>query len=138
MIKWLYDNKEVRAHFESNLIDWQFILEQAPWWGGFYERMIGTVKLCLQKVLGNAKLNANELLTVLTELEATLNSRPLSYEYDEVGAEMLTPSHFIYGHWLLSLPEEVRNDEEESEMGFLGRFRYLALLSIHFWNRWQI
>ena len=64
MIKRLYDNKEVRAHFESNLIDWQFILEQAPWWGGFYERMIGTVKLCLRKVLGNAKLNANELLTV--------------------------------------------------------------------------
>ena len=137
MIKQLYDNKEVRAHFESNQIDWQFILEQAPWWGGFYERMIGTVKLCLRKVLGNAKLNANELLTVLTELETSLNSRPLSYEYDEVGVEMLTPSHFIYGRWLLSLPEEVRNDEEESEMGFLRRFRYLAWLSIHFWNRWR-
>lgn len=88
-------------------------------------------------VLGNAKLNADELLTVLTELEATLNSCPLTYEYDEVGAEMLTPSHLIYGCWLLSLPEEVRNDEEESETGFLGRFRYLARLRIHFWNRWR-
>ena len=99
--------------------------------------MIGTVKRCLRKVLGNAKLNADELLTVLTELEATLNSRPLTYEYDEVGAEMLTPSHLIYGRRLLSLPEEVRNDEEESETGFLRRFSYLARLRIHFWNRWR-
>jgi len=59
-----------------------------------------------------------ELLTVLTELEPTLNSRPLAYEYDEVGAEMLIPSHLIYGHQLLSLPKEVRDDEEGSEKGF--------------------
>ena len=38
---------------------------------------------------------------------------------------------------MLSLPEEVRNDEEESEAGFLRRFRYLARLRIHFWNRWR-
>ena len=137
VIKRLHDNEEVRAHLESNRIDWRFILERAPWSGGFYERMIGTVKRCLRKVLGNAKLNADKLLTVLTELEATLNSRPLTYEYDEVGAEMLTPSHLIYGRRLLSLPEEVRNDEEESETGFLRRFSYLARLRIHFWNRWR-
>lgn len=137
VIKRLYDNEEVRAHLESNRIDWKFILERAPWWGGFYERMVGTAKRCLRKVLGNAKLNADELLTVLTEVEATLNSRPLTYEYDEVGAEMLTPSHLIYGRRLLSLPEEARNDEEESETGILRRFRYLARLRIHFWNRWR-
>lgn len=137
MIKRLYDNEEVRAHLESNRIDWKFILEWAPWWGRFYERMIGTAKRCLRKVLGNAKLNADELLTVLTEVEATLNSRPLTYEYDEVGAEMLTPSHLIYGRRLLSLPVEARNDEEESETGLLKRFRYLARLRIHFWKRWR-
>ena len=137
VIKRLYDNEEVRAHLESNRIDWKFILERAPWWGGFYERMIGTAKRSLRKVLGNAKLNADELLTVLTEVEATLNSRPLTYEYDEVGAEMLTPSHLIYGRRLLSLPEEARNDEEETETGLLKRFRYLARLRIHFWKRWR-
>ncbi|KAL9986389.1 hypothetical protein ACROYT_G000531 [Oculina patagonica] len=55
-------------------------------------------------------------------------SRPLTYEYDEVGAEMLTPSHLIYGRRLSSLPEEVRNDEEESETGFLRRFRAMQKL----------
>ena len=136
LLRRLHENREVREHLESNRIDLRFSLERAPCWGGFYERLIGTAKRCLRKVLGNARLNADELLIVLTELEATLNSRPLTYDYDELGAEMLTPSHLIYGRRLLSLPE-MRNDEEESETGLLKRFRYLAKLRIHFWNRWR-
>ena len=65
-----------------------------------------------------------------------MNSLPLAYEYDEVGAEMLTPSHLIYGCRLLSFPAEVRDDEEENQTGFLRRFRYLARLRMHFWDRW--
>ena len=49
---------------------------------------------------------------------------------------MVTPSHFIYGRRLFSLPE-MRNDEEESQTGLLRRFRYLAKLRIHFWKRWR-
>ena len=95
LLRRLHENREVREHLESNRIDWRLNLERALWWGGFYERLIGTTKRCLGKVLGNARLNADELLTVLMELEATLNSRPLTYDYDELGAEMLTPSHLI-------------------------------------------
>ena len=95
LLRRLHENREVREHLESNRIDWRLNLERALWWGGFYERLIGTTKRCLRKVLGNARLNADELLTVLMELEAALNSRPLTYDYDELGAEMLTPSHLI-------------------------------------------
>ena len=137
LLKRMRDSKEVKEHLEGNRIDWKFNLERTPWWGGFYERLIGTAKRCLRKVLRKAKLNADELLTVLTELEATMNSRSLTYEYDEVGPEMLTPSHLIYGRQLISLPEETRDDEEESETGYLRRFRYLAKLRIHFRNRWR-
>ncbi|KAL9967410.1 hypothetical protein ACROYT_G025628 [Oculina patagonica] len=108
LVKRLCDSDGVK---ESNRIDWKFNLEKTPWWGGFYERLIGTAKRCLRKVLGNAKLNASELLTVLTEVEATMNSRPLTYEYDEIGAEMLTPSHLIYCRRLLSFPAEEYNNK---------------------------
>lgn len=34
-------------------ITWKFITERAPWWGGFYEWLIGLMKRCLKKTLGN-------------------------------------------------------------------------------------
>ena len=49
-------------------------MERAPWWGGFFERLIGSVKLCLKKTLGKAYLTYDELVTVIMEIEAVLNS----------------------------------------------------------------
>lgn len=109
-------------------------MEWVFWWGGFYECMIGIVKCCFRKVFGNVKLNVDELLIVLIEVEAILNLRFLTYEYDEVGVEMFILLYLIYGCWLLSLLEEVRNDEEESEIGFFKRFRYFVRLRIYFWK----
>ena len=66
LVKRLCDSNEVKERLETNRIDWKFNLEKTPWWGGFYERLISTAKRCLRKVLGNAKLNADELLTVFS------------------------------------------------------------------------
>jgi hypothetical protein len=93
----LFGSLKMRAYLENNKLEWRFNLEKPPWWGGFFERMVGKVKRCLRKVLGNAKLTYDELLTTLVEIEGTLNSRPLIYAYDEVGVEVLTPSHLIFG-----------------------------------------
>ena len=137
VLKTLREDPEVMAHLAKSRVEWRFNLEKAPWWGGFYERMVGSVKRCLKKVLGNAKLKFDELLTILLEVEGTLNCRPLTYEYDEIGAEVLTPSHLLFGRRLVSLPDEVCEEEEEGENGFLKRFRYLAKKRLHFWNRWR-
>ena len=64
-----FKSKETVAFLQKNRIDWKFILPKSPWWGGFYERMIGVVKSSLRKVLGSAKLTFEELYTVLTEIE---------------------------------------------------------------------
>ena len=58
--------------------------------------MVGCVKRCLTRVLGSARLTFDELFTVLIEVEGSLNSRPLTYEYDEACEEVLTPSHLIF------------------------------------------
>ena len=60
-------------------ITWRFNLERAPWWGGFFERLILCVKRCLKKTIRNAKLTYEELLTVVVDIECVLNSRPLTY-----------------------------------------------------------
>eukprot|EP00795_Rhopilema_esculentum_P013901 gene13901-biopygen3813 len=85
--------------------------------------MVGQVKRCLREVIGNAKSSFDELNTVLSEIENTLNCRPLTYDYDEPGVEVLTQSHLIFGRRVSSLSEEIlrdkavdeRKDGEESE-----------------------
>ena len=76
-LRTLFHEPQLREEMQNHRIEWCFNLERAPWWGGFFKRMVGCVKRCLKKVLGNARLTYDELLTVLTEEEATLNSRPL-------------------------------------------------------------
>ena len=106
----LFNHPEVRTDLEHMRVEWRFNLERAPWWGGFFERMVASVKV--RKTLGNARLSFDELSTLLTEIECTLNSRPLTYEYNEVGEEVLTPSHLIYGRQIKTLPDEIMEPDD--------------------------
>ncbi|VDL78814.1 unnamed protein product [Nippostrongylus brasiliensis] len=56
---------------------WQYITPYAPWQGGVYERLIRSVKLAMYKSLGKLIPTKEELLTLLVEIEAMLNTRPL-------------------------------------------------------------
>ena len=117
---------------------WEFILSSTPWWGGYWERLVQSSKRCLQKVLGRAKLNYEELLTALAEVEGVLNSRPLCHIYDDTIDEVLTPSHLTIGRRLLSppyssvSPELIQFTKETASQ----RARYLHKLLSHFWDRW--
>lgn len=96
---------DTQKFLSNNGITWQFIVERAPWWGGFYERMVGLLKRCLKKILGKALLTLIELTTIVTEVEAVLNSRPLTYVYSDIeDGPPLTPSHFLCGHRLITVP----------------------------------
>ena len=63
--------------------------------------------------------------------------RCLTYEYDEAGEEVLTPSHLIFGRRIKTVPDEIVEDEEEGESRYTRRFRYLSVRLAHFWNRWR-
>lgn len=76
-------------------IQWKFNPPSAPWWGGFFERMIGMLKNILRRVLGKASLNYEELYTVLCDAESVINSRPLTYLADDDDLDPLTPAMFF-------------------------------------------
>lgn len=42
----------VQSYVSGAGIHWRFIVELAPWIGGYYERLVGIVKLTLRKSLG--------------------------------------------------------------------------------------
>ncbi|XP_035233801.1 uncharacterized protein LOC118205619 [Stegodyphus dumicola] len=91
MIDW---DKLIKNHV-VNRIKWKFIPPASPWWGGFWERMIGLMKNILRKVLGNASLKYEELYTILCDCENILNCRPLTYISEDLELEPLTPAMFF-------------------------------------------
>ena len=102
----LFKSREISNYLTDRKIRWKFNLAKAPWWGGFYERLIRGIKSCLKKNLSKAKLSFDEIQTVIIQIESVLNSRPLTYLYSSELEEPLTPSHLVIGRRLLSLPEQ--------------------------------
>ena len=61
----------------------------------------------------------------------------MTYTYEELDEEVLTPSHLIHGRRLKSLPDENIEEAVENETNCRKRFRHLTLRLVHFWNRWR-
>ena len=68
----------VKEFCRNSFITLKFILERSPWWEGFYERLVGTVKNSLKKILGKARLSFDEIHTTICEIENVVDSRPLT------------------------------------------------------------
>ena len=96
-------------YLTNNRVTWRFIVDRAPWWGGFWERMVKTVKQSLKKAIGRTTLTYDELNMILIELESIVNTRPITYVYDdnESVSYPLTPSDLIYGRKITSSHFEV-------------------------------
>ena len=90
-------SQEVQQVLAEKRITWKFIVERAPWWGGFWEKLIRSVKRPLKKVIGKSTLSVDELHTILTEIEAVINARPITYVYgdDESISYPLTPADLM-------------------------------------------
>ncbi|XP_042860480.1 uncharacterized protein LOC122246179 [Penaeus japonicus] len=83
---------EVVAMYGHLAPKWKFIVPRSPWWRGWWERLIRSVKLALSKTLGLNYISVRELETVLVEIEECIN---VSEDPDPL--HYLTPSHFILG-----------------------------------------
>lgn len=139
-LKELYNflNNEFRPRFEEELtesrIKWKFIPPASPHFGGCWESMVKIIKSHLFKVIGKQLLSYEELVTVLTQIECILNSRPLTVlSSDPSEPTALTPSHFLNTTPLLSLPSpEVEN------ISLVHRYTLLDKLVQSFWKRWRL
>ena len=144
-IRSIFTHQDVQNHTSSLGIKFEFNLPKAPWWGGLFERLIKSVKRCLRKIIGQARLNYDEMTTALVEVEAVLNSRPLTYVTTDDMDEPLTPSHLLTGHRILSLPDNPKLNEEEEDEEFnlierkqlTRRARHLNRTLNTFWTRWR-
>ena len=131
---------EAQHHFRGRCIKWKLILENAPWWGGFYERMTQSIMRYLQKVIGKAVLAYDELAMVLADVEATLNSRPISYLSSEDIGEPLTQSQLLSSCRLLPDLMDHKDDptfgDPDPKKDLTWRMWHLSQILEHFW-RWR-
>ena len=115
-------------------VSWKFITERASHGGGHWERVCRQFKEPLRKVLGKAFLKYTEIMTVLTDIEAIINSRPLPYVGDDIqGERIITPALLAIGRELGSPPDA---PPRKAEVSLSERFRYQQQLQSHFWSRW--
>ncbi|XP_014487595.1 PREDICTED: uncharacterized protein LOC106751252 [Dinoponera quadriceps] len=87
-----------------------------------------------RKVIGEATFTYEEMVTLLAEVEAYMNSRPIAAMSDDPeDLSPLTPGHFLIGALLLSVPEPLLTEEPTSR---LTRWKLLQKMRDHVWQRW--
>ena len=91
-----------------------------------------SMKKHLRRVVANVKLTFEEFSTILTQIEACLNSRPLvPLPHDDDGVEALTPGHFLIGRPLEALPDPAFSYRNVS---LLKRWHLSQALLRQFWQ----
>ena len=135
--KWLSTlrkDEDLFNFLSAKEIEWKFNMSRAPWWGGFFERLIGITKSTLSKAIGRALLTFEELEEVLLDVESVLNNRPLCYLGEEFEMPVITPNLLFRGQPARFLEENGENMSEGEEM--TRRLRYLKKCRDNVRKRW--
>jgi len=141
-------NKELRAyiqqlhkdyHLDKSIklsgMQWHFNPSATPHFGGLWESAVKSTKTHLVKCTKGALFTFEELSTLLCQVEAVLNSRPMtSLSTDPLDYSALTPAHFLIGSPLTQILEPTIATEPRNK---LKRWELVRFQSQHFWNRWS-
>ena len=116
-------------------INWSFNPPQSPHFGGMFECMIKAAKRSMKKVLENAEISDEEMLTAITGTQYLINSRPLTYQLANIDYNVpLTPNHFLIGQ----LGGDFSPECELASLHPVERWKRVQELISHFWKRLMI
>ncbi|XP_043461973.1 uncharacterized protein LOC122498348 [Leptopilina heterotoma] len=119
----------------DNSIKWNFIPPYSPHMGGLWEAAVKSAKSHLRAVINGAPFTFEEFYTIIVEIEAILNSRPMCpVSSDPNDMNVLTPGHFLIGTSLSSILEESVLDIPTNRV---NRFQLLSQVQQSFWRRWS-
>ncbi|XP_046665229.1 uncharacterized protein LOC124357451 [Homalodisca vitripennis] len=125
------------SHFASlKGIDFRFNPPAAPHQGGLWESAVKSAKHHLRRVMGETILTLPEFMTLTVQVEAMLNSRPLTpLSADPSDLSALTPGHFLIGTPLAALPEA---DHHNTPTNRLRHWHLVQAFHQRIWKRWHL
>jgi len=141
-------NRELKAFFKSEefsrqmhdyaaktQFQWHFIPPNSPHFGGLWEAGVKSLKYHWKRTVGKELLTFEEFSTLLTQVEACLNSRPLiALSSEPNDPSYLSPGHFLIGAPLTSLPEP---DFTSTTINSLSRWQRVQRFNQQLWKRWS-
>lgn len=127
--------EKIDKRMEGEGIEWRFNPPSAPHFGGLWENAVKSTKFHLTRIMKDARLTLGELSTLLCQIEACVNSRPMTpISSDPSDLEALTPAHFLIGGPMFLPPEK---DLTETSPNGIRRWKRVQYLMQTFWKRWQ-
>lgn len=126
--------KRVDEFCRTKGIEWSFIPPRSPHFGGIWEAGVKSVKFHLKRIVGSRSLTFEELTTTVVQIEAQLNSRPLTQCSDDPNdLTAISPAHFLIGREMQCIPEPSYLNLRESA---LSRWQLVQAMQQQFWKRW--
>ncbi|XP_062538696.1 uncharacterized protein LOC134206972 [Armigeres subalbatus] len=126
--------KKLNEFCTERTIEWSFIPPRSPHMGGIWEAGVKSVKSHLKMVMAENKLSFEQLATVLAQIEAILNSRPLSpLSNDPNDIAAITPAHFLIGREFQAIPEP---SYQHLPQGRLSKWQLVQDIRQRFWRVW--
>nr|XP_049706204.1 uncharacterized protein LOC126056614 isoform X6 [Helicoverpa armigera] len=115
-------------------IEFLFIPSYTPHFNGMAESAVRSTKYHLRRLLQLTHFTYEEMHTCLTQVEAILNSRPITaLNSDPTDFTPLTPAHFLIGRSLVSVPHPQLTERITS----LERYKRIEFVKQHFWKRFS-
>lgn len=97
---------KITSEMAADAITWHFIPPRAPHFNGLWEAAVRATKHHFIRIVSDGSLTFEGATTFLTQIEAILNSRPLTpLTSDPEDYSYLTPGHFLVGDSLVAYPE---------------------------------
>lgn len=129
-----FDKYKFREKLTNKKIKWQFIPPHSPHMGGSWERLVRSVKRSLAAILNERAPKEETLITLLTEVKNTVNSRPLTnMSVNPRDPESLTPNHLLMGSSSGSIMCETFSLDD---LNCRKQWRISQRLADMFWSRW--
>jgi len=126
----------IKGFLNEFYIKWKFIPPRSPHWGGLWESNIKSAKHHLKRIVGSTPLTYEQFDTVISQIEAILNSRPLCpFSNDPSDLSSLTPGHFLIGKPLISYPDKDVSEVPQNRLKF---YQQVTQMRQHFWKRWSV